>query len=216
MRRPGAVAAAGLLLLLAGCTGQDSGQLASGFTDNNPDGMNGAVLVHQYVMPDATLTGTDGSDLSLTKDTTAPITLVFFGYTHCPDICQVVMADIASAVARLEPRDRDKVDVLFVTTDPARDDSQTLREYLDRFNPRFEGVTGDLETIVKVANDLGVEVQKGAKLPSGGYEVNHGTQIVGVDEHDRAPIVWTEGTPAGQIAEDLTALLHRPESTDAP
>jgi protein SCO1/2 len=119
------------------------------------------------------------------------------------------MADIASAVARLDADDRSKVDVLLVTSDPARDDPSTLREYLDRFNPEFEGLTGDLDTIVSLADELGVAVDKGAKMPSGGYEVNHGTQIVAVDESDRSPIVWTEGTPADHLAEDLSALLDQ-------
>jgi protein SCO1/2 len=207
--------AAGLLVLLAGCGGQDSGQLTSGFTDNNPDGMNGAVLGRPYVVPDLTLTATDGSKFSLTKDTRAPVTLVFFGYTHCPDICQVVMADIASAVARLDKADQGRVQVLFITTDPARDDAATLRKYLDRFNPAFEGLTGDLKTIVRAGDALGVAIEKGQKLASGGYEVVHGTQVIGVNDRDRAPIVWTQGTPAGQIADDLTTLLHR-ESSTAP
>lgn len=206
--RAAALLAALGLTALAGCGGGgDTAQTTSGFTESNPDGMHGAVLTDQYVVPDVTLTATDGSDYSLTKDTTAPLTLVFFGYTRCPDICQIVMADIASAVARLDEEDRGKVDVLLVTSDPARDDPATLREYLDRFNPEFEGLTGDLDTIVDVANELGVAVEKGAKMPSGGYEVNHGTQIVAVDDRDRSPIVWTEGTPAAHLAEDLSALL---------
>ncbi|HLN76497.1 MAG TPA: SCO family protein [Nocardioidaceae bacterium] len=207
--------AAAMLIVLAGCGGSDPARLTSGVTDNNPDGMHGAVLAKQYVVPDVTLTATDGTPYSLTKDTTAPLTLVFFGYTHCPDICQVVMADIASAMTRLDPGDRKKVDVLFVTSDPARDDPKTLREYLERFNPDFEGVTGDLKTIVEAGNALGVPIEKGAKLPSGGYEVTHGTQIVAIDNRDRAPIVWTEGTPATQLAEDLEALLHQRESSPA-
>jgi protein SCO1/2 len=211
------VASALLALLLTACGGQeDSGQLTSGFTEGNPDGMHGAVLAEQYVVPDVALTATDGSDYSLTEDTTAPLTLVFFGYTHCPDICQIVMSDIASAVTRLDAQDQGSVDVLFVTSDPARDDPATLRKYLDRFDPDFEGLTGDLKTIVKVANDLGVAIEKGAKMPSGGYEVTHGTQIVAVDDRDRSPIVWTEGTPADQIAEDLNALLDEREGTSAP
>ena len=203
------------LTVLAGCGSPDPAQPTSGITESNPDGMHGAVLAQQYVMPDATLTATDGSPYSLTKDTTAPLTLVFFGYTHCPDICQVVMADIASAITRLDPADRAKVDVLFVTSDPARDDPKTLRKYLDRFNPDFEGVTGDLKAITAAGNDLGVPVEKGARLPSGGYEVTHGTQIVAIDDRDRAPIVWTEGTSAADLATDLEALLHQPESSPA-
>ena len=64
-----------------------------------------------------------------------------------------------------------------------------------------------------MANELGVAIEKGAKMPSGGYEVTHGTQIVAIDERDRSPIVWTEGTSPAQLAEDLTALLDQRESS---
>ncbi|HET9859918.1 MAG TPA: SCO family protein [Nocardioidaceae bacterium] len=208
-----AVAAAAALagvLTLSACGGNaDEGQaLTSGLTVHTDDGMNGAVLTDQYVIPDTTLTATDGAAYSLTADTTKPVTLVFFGYTNCPDICQAVMADIASAMTRLDSADRDRVDMLFITTDPARDDPAALREYLDRFNPQFEGLTGDLQRIVKIGNELGVAIEKGAKMPSGGYEVAHGTQIIAINAKDRAPIVWTEGTSAGDLAADITELLH--------
>lgn len=177
-------------------------------TVHNDDGMNGAVLTDQYVMPDVTLTATDGSPYSLTRDTTRPLTLVFFGYTHCPDICAAVMSDIASAMTRLEVSDREQVAMLFVTSDPVRDTPRVLREYLDRFDPSFEGVTGDLAKIVEAADALSVAIETGAKLPSGGYEVAHGAQIVAIDDDDRAPIVWTEGTSADDLAEDITKLLN--------
>jgi protein SCO1 len=212
-RRAAAAVATLVLAAVAGCGEAEPGATTSGFTEGNPDGMHGAVLTDQYVVPEVTLTATDGSDFSLTEDTTAPITLVFFGYTHCPDICQIVMADIASALTRLDEEHRDQVDVLLVTSDPARDDPATLREYLDRFNPRFEGLTGDLETIVAAAEELGVPIEEGARMPSGGYEVAHGTQIVAVDDRDRSPVVWTEGTSAAHLAEDLTALLEQTESS---
>jgi protein SCO1/2 len=106
--------------------------------------------------------------------------------------------------------------MLFVTTDPARDDPATLRRYLDRFDPGFEGLTGDLQRIVDVGESLGVAIEKGAKLPSGGYEVAHGTQIVAVDDRDRSPIVWTEGTSPDHLAEDLAALLADDESSSRP
>lgn len=204
-----AAAATSLVLLSAGCGNEpDQGQLVSGVRTFGDDGMNGAVLPDPYPLPAVSLTATDGSTYSLTKDTTKPVTLVFFGYTHCPDICQIVMSDIASALTRLDPADRAKVGMLFITSDPARDDPQVLREYLDRFNPAFEGLTGDLDRITKVADRLGVPIEQGTKLPTGGYEVGHGTQIVGVRADGTAPIVWTQGTSAQALAEDLTALLH--------
>ncbi len=90
------------------------------------DGLNGAVLPDPYAAPDLPLTSTEGTDYRLDRGTAEAgddVTLVFFGYTNCPDICQVVMADIASALTRLDDGQRDQVGMQFVTTDPARDDT---------------------------------------------------------------------------------------------
>ena len=212
MRR--ALVAAGLSgLLLSACsigTPPDDSPVA-GVTVEDDDGLNGAVLPTPYAVSDATLTDTDGADQAL--DTVAAdagdnITLVFFGYTHCPDICQIVMADIASALTRLDDAQRERVGMTFVTTDPARDDEATLRAYLDRFDPSFGGLTGPLPRIVEVGNSLGVEIEKGQKMPSGGYEVAHGTQVVGVLPDGTAPVVWTEGTGPDRIAQDLQSILE--------
>ncbi|HEX6150091.1 SCO family protein [Nocardioides sp.] len=167
----------------------------------------GTVLTDPYTAPPASLTDTDGQPFSLAADTDQRLTLVFFGYTNCPDICQAVMSSLASAMTRLDESLRDQVDVVFVTTDPARDDEQALREYLDRFDPTFVGLTGDLPTIVDAGLALGVAVEKGEKLPSGGYEVTHGTQVIGIDGSDHAPIIWTHGTSAAEFANDITLLL---------
>jgi protein SCO1/2 len=197
MTRVRAALVAGVLAAaLTGCGGgPDEGDYA------------GTLLTEPYVVPDEALSDTAGEPFSLAADTDRRLTLVFFGYTRCPDICQVVMSSLASAMTRLDDSLRDQVDVVFVTTDPARDDEATLREYLDRFDPTFVGLTGDLPTIVDVGLDLGVAVEKGERLPSGGYEVTHGTQVIGVDGGDQAPIVWTHGTSAAQFADDITLLL---------
>jgi protein SCO1/2 len=179
---------------------------AGGPTDD--DGYHGALLDHQYVVPETPLTDTEGASYSLASDTDEPLTLVFFGFTHCPDVCQVVMASLASAMTRLDEADRERVEVVFVTTDPARDDAETLRDYLDRFDPSFTGLTGDLDTIVEVGKPLAVAVEHGEELPSGGYDVSHGTQVTAVDGDDRVPLVWTQGTSAAQFAEDIHRLLQ--------
>ena len=132
---------------------------------------------------------------------------MFFGYTHCPDICQVVMQTLASAMTRLDKADREQVDVVFVTTDPARDDEAALRAYLERFDPMFVGLTGPLPTIIDIGNDLAIAVEHGEKLPSGGYDVTHGTSVLGIDGDDEVPIVWTQGTSATQFADDVHQLL---------
>lgn len=208
--RTAAAVAAGLLLL-AGCGSGSAGAGAeSPVRDvrvHDDDGLNGIVLPKPYEAAGLALTATDGSAYRLAKDTGKPLTLVFFGYTHCPDICQVVMADLASALTRLEPGERDQVGMVFVTTDPARDDEGTLRAYLDRFDPAFEGLTGPLPRIVELGDSLGVPIEKGAKLPSGGYEVSHGTNVVGLQPDGTGPVVWTQGTSPAQIAEDIHAVL---------
>lgn len=206
--RPAALAVALSAVLVAGCgqTSADRSPVAD-LSMHDEDGMNGAVLTKPYDVPDLTLTDTRDQPYSLATDTRNAVTLVFFGYTHCPDICQVVMADIASAMTRLDPADRRQVGMLFVTSDPSRDDPATLRTYLDRFDPRFEGLTGDLRVIRKAADALGVPIEKGDRLPSGGYAVAHGTQIVGMGADGRAPIVWTEGTSAAQLAQDLSRMV---------
>ncbi len=169
--------------------------------------LTGAVLTEPYVVPSTPLTDTDGSAYSLADSTDKRLTLVFFGYTNCPDICQVVMSSLASAVTRLDEADREQVDVVFVTTDPARDDEAALREYLDRFDPSFIGLTGPLPTIIDIGRDLAVAVEHGEKLPSGGYDVTHGTAVLGIDSDDQVPIVWTQGTSATQFASDVHRLL---------
>ena len=214
MREWGARALAGALavVLLAGCGGgaPEEGDLS------------GAVLDQPYVVPDTPLTDTEGRSYSLVDDTDARLTLVFFGYTHCPDICQVVMSSLASAMTRLSEADREDVEVVFVTTDPARDDEQALRAYLDRFDPSFVGLTGELDTITDIGSEMAVAVEKGKKLPSGGYEVTHSTPVLAIDSDDRVPILWTQGTSAEQLATDAHTLLSgevaaaRPEDRPAP
>lgn len=192
--------AVGVLVLAVSLVGCGSGTPEEG-------DVNGALLTEPYTVPDTELTDTDGEPFSLAADTDKRLTLVFFGYTHCPDICQTVMANVAAGLTRLDDAEREQVDVVFVTTDPARDDEQTLRTYLDRFDPAFLGLTGDLDVITDIGNTLGVAVEKGEKLPSGGYEVIHGTQVIGVDTDDRAPIVWLQDTSAAEFAADVHLLL---------
>jgi protein SCO1/2 len=177
------------------------------------DGGYRAGETHQpYRVPATPLTDTDGKPFSLVRDTDKPLTLVFFGYTHCPDICQVVMANITSAMTRLDDADRARVDVVFVTTDPARDTGPVLRRYLDHFDPGFIGLTGDLRTIAEVGKPLAVYVSQGEKLPSGGRDLGgHSTQVTGITSDDTSPVLWTQETSSADLAADIHTLL-----ADAP
>ena len=160
-----------------------------------------------YHAPATELTDTDGRPFSLANSTDKRLTLVFFGYTHCPDECPTTMATLASAVLQLDDSDRNNVQVVFVTTDPARDTGPVIRQWLDHFSSSFVGVTGPLPTIKAVATDVGVPIAKGRRLPSGGYDVTHGTQVLGLDGKNQIPVVWTLGTTAPEFAHDIHQLL---------
>jgi protein SCO1/2 len=171
------------------------------------DGLDGNVLPQPYAVPHVSLRSVSGKAYDPATDATKPLTLVFFGYTHCPDICQVVMANIASALTRLDAAHKAQVGMLFVTTDPARDDSATLKEYVGRFDPTFNGLTGHPDAIARLGTAFGVEIHQGKRLASGGYDVTHGTQIVGVRPDGTAPLVWTEGTAPSALADDIKKIL---------
>jgi protein SCO1/2 len=181
--------------------------LLAGCSSSSADTFSGIVLHQKYTAPATQLTDTEGRPFSLANSTTKRLTLLFFGYTHCPDECPTTMATLASAMTRLDDSDKANVQVLFVTTDPARDTGPVLRHWLDRFDPGFVGLTGDLATIKKVGTKLGVPIAKGRRLPSGGYDVVHGTQVLAIDGHHQVPVVWTLGTSAAEYAADIHQLL---------
>jgi protein SCO1/2 len=172
------------------------------------DGFNGSEPSNPYDAPATQLRDTDGTAYSLTEQTTKPVTLVFFGFTNCPDICNMVMANITQSLLRLDEDDRDDVDVVFVTTDPARDDGPTLRRYLDAYDDGFIGLTGKLDDLVTVGDAFHVFMEREAKLPTGGYDVTHTTHVFAVDSSDQVPVLWSRETTPAQLAADLHLLLH--------
>jgi protein SCO1/2 len=188
-------------LLLTGC--------ASGTSEGaEHGGLHGTTLKNPFEAPTTPLTDTRGAPYSLAEQTDKPVTLLFFGYTNCPDVCQMVMANIASALARLDKGQRAAVDVVFVTTDPARDDEKVLRQYLARFGDGLIGLTGDLDTIVDLAASYGVFMEHEKKLASGGYDVSHSTNIFAIDAHDETAVTWRAETSPADLAADITSLLE--------
>jgi protein SCO1 len=206
VRRLLAVVLAVVALAVTGCGGGNGDALpVSGVQSSDNHGYTGTYLDAPYIVPDLALTDTAGKPYTVAT-APAPLKLVFFGYTHCPDICQIVMSTVASAVSRLDAAQKAQLQVLFVTTDPARDDEAVLRRYLDRLDPSFEGLTGKLGTIVDLARPLKVYLAKGQRLPSGGYEVEHTTYVFGVTG-DRARIAWSQDTSPAEMAADIIRLL---------
>jgi protein SCO1/2 len=206
--------AAVALLALAGCSGgqkQEANNPGGAIIRTpapDPSGLRGAVLERPYALPAKSLTDTSGNEFNLVTSTKKPVTLVFFGYTNCPDVCSTVMADVASALTKLDQPVRDQVQMLFITTDPSRDNEQVIRKYLDRFDPSFVGLTGSLDAIKSIATSVGVPVEGMKKLPSGGYEVGHGAQVLGFGVNDKAKVLWLENAAIGDLAHDFGKLVE--------
>lgn len=176
---------------------------------SDPNGLRGATLATPYTMPRTSLIDTGGNEFNLVTSTTKPVTLVFFGYTNCPDVCGTVLADIASALTKLDDQTRSEIQMVFITTDPARDNGPVIRKYLDRFDPAFTGLTGRIGAIKSIARALGVPVEGMQKLPSGGYEVGHGAQVIGFGKDDRAGVLWLSDAAIGDLAHDFKMLVER-------
>ncbi|MFL6021717.1 MAG: SCO family protein [Marmoricola sp.] len=209
--RPGLIGAIAAAVLLTGCGGSGGGGPVSGISTPDNHGFHGTYLGSAaYPMSTTELTDTAGRSVSLASSS-APVKLVFFGYSHCPDICQVVMSTIASALIRLDAAQRAAVQVTFVTTDPARDTRSVLRAYLDRFNSTFVGLTGPLARISEAGKPLHVFVEKGQKLASGGYEVDHSTYVYGA-VGNRTQVIWNQATSPAEMRADIIKLLKQKET----
>lgn len=190
MRRTLAAVGTALALTLTACGGGGSDEPFSG----NP-------LSPAYTVPETPLTDTEGNPFSLASDTDKRLTMVFFGYTRCEDICPAVLNNLAVALTRLDDDERSQVDVVMVTSDPDNDTPEMIRDYLDRYDRSFIGATSDFDTVVEVGRSLAVGIDRDD--PGG-----HTTQIMGVDIADEAPVYWGADTTPAQFAADIDTLLE--------
>jgi protein SCO1/2 len=198
---------AAIVLLISGCTAAPSGPI--GQRNADPAGYTGGSSVPEpYSMPEISLTDTSGRPYNLATTPSKPVTLLFFGYTNCPDVCITVLSDVALTLQRLAPADRDQIQFIFITTDPARDKEKQIRRYLDRFYSSFVGLTGPLPMIKRAATQVGVDIQGMKKLPSGGYEVGHSAQVIGFSRNSGV-VLWTPGTPIAALKHDFALLVER-------
>ena len=107
--------------------------------------------------------------------------IVYFGYTHCPDVCPTDLATISHALTLFEKRDAARaarVQPVFVTVDPARDTPAVLKDYLRAFHPRLIGLTGSAAQVADAEKKFVVYARKGDLQPGGGYAMDHSRQIV--------------------------------------
>ncbi len=135
--------------------------------------------------------------------------LVFFGYTHCPDVCPITLAALAQSLQRLGPL-RQRVRVVFVTLDPVRDTAPVLRAYLDAFLPDAVGLRGSLAAVSTAARQWGVTWRR-IDTANGNYWLDHtaAVTLVGPHGHLVARYGYAQLTDPGWLAGDLRTLLER-------
>ena len=104
-------------------------------------------------------------------------TLIFFGFTHCPDICPTALAELAELKAQLVDTEANDLQVVMLTVDPARDTPARLADYVPYFHPDFLGVTGEFADILSVAQRLNAPFRK-VSDPTGGYQMEHSANVM--------------------------------------
>jgi protein SCO1/2 len=172
-----------------------------------PDGAwHGTVPGVERPRPSFTLTDTAGHPFDFAAATRGRATLLFFGYTNCPDVCPTTMADIAAAKKIVSPQVRAQLSVVFVTTDPARDTRGVIRRWLDQFDSSFTGLTGTASQVMAAQQAVGIPVAQAEQVPGGNYNVYHAAQVAAFGIDDRQKVVYFANAGVGDFAADLPRL----------
>jgi protein SCO1 len=187
-----------LLLATIGCATRST----PGGTDLFAVSMPAAVA-----RPGFELTTTAGAPFDFRQATAGRLTFLFFGYTHCPDVCPATMANLGAVMGRLTSEERKAIQVVFVTTDPARDSAAVLGPWLARFDRETIGLTGT--TLAVEAAERAAGVALAIRGPGAPYTVSHAAQILVYSPDDSGHVVYPFGTRQSELADDLPKLLLR-------
>jgi protein SCO1/2 len=180
-----------------------------------------ALFIAACVPPRPAFKGTDisgvdwGGDFELTAHTGKRVTasafrgkvlVLFFGYTHCPDICAPTLARLAHLMKRLDA-EAARVQVLFVTVDPGHDTVKQLAGFVPTFHPSFLGLTGSEQEIAKVARDYKVAYAANPKDASGQVLIDHSGGMMVKDATGKLRLLWKNDASVDALAHDVRLLL---------
>lgn len=135
------------------------------------------------------------------------VTVLFFGYMFCPDYCPTTMTTLNAALSKMKPDDAARVQVVFVTVDPKRDQPKALTEYVRAFNPNFAALYGTDEQTAAAAKEFKIIYQKAQVKDENTYLMDHSTQMYAFDRAGRIRLMIRHEAGVDAIAADLTALL---------
>ncbi|AMC33441.1 SCO family protein [Janthinobacterium sp. B9-8] len=162
--------------------------------------IGGGALGGEFTLSDHT-----GKTRSL-ADFKDKVVVIFFGYTHCPDVCPTTMIELKNAMQQLGSK-ADQVQVLFVSVDPERDTKEVLRQYVPVFDSRFLGLSGTAAQLAEVAGRYKIIYQK-QMSSSGDYTVDHSAGSYLLDKNGKPRVMVSYGAGASVFVHDLTLLLN--------
>ena len=181
---------------MLGACGPDQPQTANFYATD----ITGADFAHDFHLTDH-----NGHARTL-ADFKGKAVALFFGYTHCPDVCPTTMADLASAMRLMGERSND-VQVLFVTLDPERDTQELLAQYVPSFDSRFLGLYGTPEQTAAVAQDFKVFYAKQESAGHDGYPIDHSAGVYAFDKAGKVRLYFKYAQKPAEIAHDLEQIL---------
>ncbi|MCC6167087.1 MAG: SCO family protein [Caldilineaceae bacterium] len=157
---------------------------------------------------DFTLTASSGEPLAL-GDLRGKFVLIYFGYTSCPDVCPTTLNDLKQMAAALGEQRMQDVQIVLISVDPQRDTPERLALYLNSFDPRFLGMTGELEDVQRIASQFGIFFEAQPGTPDTGYLVDHTSVVTVVDPDGYVRMIFPYGTTGKDMAADMTYLMRR-------
>ncbi len=194
----------------AACTPTTATSSATSGLERQPDGWRGLDVGDKGLrLFDATFTGTDGEPVELPEALLGTPTLMFFGYTNCPDICPIHLGAIASAMRTLDIG-YDQIDVVFVTVDPDRDTPEVIEGFLAHFDRRMIGLHADTATTMAAltALELPGPVVEGPDPRGKGDLLGHPAQVIGFDADGVMRRMWPFGTRRSDWVDDLPRVIE--------
>ncbi|MEX2549287.1 MAG: SCO family protein [Nitriliruptoraceae bacterium] len=213
MRAPRPANAIGPLLalglLLTACGPASATSTAAQGLEAGPDGWHGQPVGAEQSVPTGAFTTTEGRTVELADAFLDTPTLLFFGYTNCPDICPVHLAAIASAMETAGVS-YDELDVVFVSVDPDRDTPSRIEAFLDNFDPRMHGLHADREVVTGALGQLELSgpVVEGEDPRGDGDLIGHPAQVIGFDADGDIRRVWPFGARRSDWVSDLPRIVE--------
>jgi len=183
-----------------------SGNSAPGLVLINTSKYKGNIVA-PVVKPSGTLTADDGKPYNVKAMTKGVVTLLYFGYTHCPNLCPLTMSNTAVAIRELPQADQSKVRVLFVSVDPYRDTLARLRSWLGNYNPAFIGLRGTLKQVEAFEQQTGLPDGPEFSDGAGQAQLDHATEMFAYSTDNVAHEAFFPSTPPADMANDLKLLI---------